>query len=264
MSQGIFVYLTLVTFCLSQVVGYVAASEYEIGPGDLLQVTVYEHPDLATKTRVSTNGKINFPLVGAVALSNLTERQAEDRIAKLLKQGRFVKSPQVTVIVEEHLSHQVSVLGEVSKPGKYTLDTGNTLLDIIALAGGVTDTAHDRIIILKNNSANSKQELDLVQTLRHGEMSELVELEAGDVIFVPRMDVFYIYGEAQRPGSYRLERNMSVMQALAVAGSVTDKGSERGIKIKRVNGLGEVKVLDANLTDSVEPNDVIYIRESWF
>lgn len=255
--------LTLLFLLTAGVSSIVAAAGYIIGAGDEVNITVYEHPDLSTNTRVSDNGKISFPLIGQVVLSGLNEREAEDKISMLLKQGKLVRSPQVSVIVNDFNSQQVSVLGYVNRPGKYPIEQGNSLVDLIAQAGGVSSEAGD-LVIITNKSNNQRQKFDLTESFIGEAPQENISINTGDVIYVPKMNMFYIYGEVQKPGSYRLEKGMNVMQALSVGGSVTARGTERGIKIKRKDSDGEIKEISAKKTDVLLPNDVIYIKESLF
>jgi len=162
-------------------------------------------------------------------------------------------------------SRQVSVLGQVARPGRYPLDdTSSNLTDILALAGGVSPTGDDNVtVMVTRNGKTAKLEINVPSMYRTGDLSRNLQLENGDTIFVQRAPVFYIYGEVQRAGSYRLEQGMTVMQALSVGGGVTPRGTDRGVKIRRKTGDG-TQAVDARLTDPVQPDDVIYIRESLF
>lgn len=265
MSRGFFLKLVCAISWLGFGQQCLGISGYVLGGGDVVRITVYDRPELAIVTRLSQEGTINFPLIGQVQLKGLTERLAENKIATLLTKDRLINSPQVTLFVEQYLSHQVSVLGQVENPGKYPLNSGNAVVDVISLAGGVTQLASDKVIIIKTSASGIvKSEIDLVGMLQAGQLDQVPELEGDEVVFVPKMDVFYIYGEARNPGSYRLERNMTVMQALSVAGSSTERGSLRSIKISRSGDSGDMKTINAELTDAVKPNDVIYIKESLF
>lgn len=236
---------------------------YTLGAGDLVRITVYEHPDLSIVVRISGAGNISFPLLGEVTIAGMTERQAELELANLLEREKIVRSPQVSVLVEDYQSQRISVLGNVAKPGVYTMSPGSTLTDMIAEAGGLANEAGDVAIVTRGNGATSEtQQVDLAALLNRGGASQDIPVVAGDRIFVPRMRVFYIYGQVNRPNFYRLERNMTVMQALSVAGGLTDKGTERGLTIVRGGRNGET--FRADLTQTVQPNDVIYVKESLF
>jgi len=237
-----------------------------LGAGDSIRVTVFQNPDLTTETRISERGTITFPLIGEVELAGLTPARAEARIAEHLVRGKFLVRPQVSVNLVQVRSRQVSVLGQVARPGRYALDdTSSSLTDILALAGGVAPGGDDNVTVtMKRDGKTVKIDVDVPTMYRTGDMSKNIRLENGDVLYVQRAPVFYIYGEVQRAGSYRLEQGMTVMQALSVGGGVTPRGTDRGLKIRRRGSDGTLNTIDARLTDLVQANDVLYVRESWF
>jgi polysaccharide export outer membrane protein len=243
-----------------------AAEDYILGAGDTVRITVYGHPDLSTDARLSGSGTISFPLLGEVLLNGMTERQAEASIADLLEKGSIVKSPQVSVAVQQYESQQVAVLGKVNKPGKYSIDRGQTVLDLIAMAGGVASDGDDNTILVKStkDAKAAEKVVNLNGLIRGGDTPQSMQVSDGDIIYIPRTEMFYIYGQVRRPGSYRLEHSMTVMQALSVAEGLTDKGTERGLRIHRRDDNGKTQTLNAQLTDELKPNDVIYVRESLF
>jgi polysaccharide export outer membrane protein len=201
-----------------------------------------------------------------VPVAGLTPAQAGARIADKLKSGRYVVNPEVTVSMMQVNSRQVSVLGNVTRPGRYPLDSTNVrLTDFLASAGGVAATGSDAVTVLTNrNGRQEKMEVDLAAMFRNGDLSKNVTLEPGDTIFVQRAPMVYVYGEVQKGGGYRLEPNMTVMQAIAMGGGITPRGTQRGIKITRKDGSGGARDIDARLTDPVQIDDVIYVRESLF
>ncbi|HET7728870.1 MAG TPA: polysaccharide export protein EpsE [Usitatibacter sp.] len=237
-----------------------------LGPGDMVRISVFRNPDLTTETRVSERGTIMFPLIGELPVTGLTPTQAGARIGDKLKQGRFVVNPEVTVSLMQVNSRQVSVLGNVNKPGRYPLDSATgKLTDLLAIAGGIAPTGSDQVTIVSTRDGRTtKQEIDLPAMIRAGNLAQNVELQPGDTIFVHRAPMVYIYGEVQKAGAYRVEPHMTVMQALAMGGGLTPRGTERGVRIHRRNGDGSVKQMDARLTDEVRTDDVIYVRESLF
>ena len=236
-----------------------------LGMGDMVRVTVFRNPELTTEARVSERGTILFPMIGEVPVAGLTPYQAGTRIADKLKAGKFVVNPEVTLSLAQVNSRQVSVLGAVLKPGRYALDSTNgRLSDFLAVAGGVAPGGSDEVTILTNRSGKQEKiEVDLGAMLRNGDLTKNVTLEPGDTIFVQKAPLVYIYGEVQRAGAYPLAQNMTVMQALALGGGVTVRGTERGIQISRRAG-SDVKRIDARLTDRVQPDDVIHVKESLF
>jgi len=255
--------------CLAAMTLSVAAfgqSREILGEGDSIRITVFQNPDLTTETRISERGTISFPLVGEISLAGLTPVGAEARIAEHLIKGKVVLKPQVSLNVVRVRSRQVSVLGQVARPGRYPLDdTSSNLTDILALAGGVSPTGDDSVtVMVTRNGKTSKLEINVPTMYRTGDLSRNLQLQNGDTIFVQRAPVFYIYGEVQRAGVYRLEPVMTVMQALSVGGGVTPRGTDRGLKIRRKTADGKFQAIDAHLTDPVQPDDVIYVRESLF
>lgn len=250
---------------LSLVMGAAVAANGTLGPGDVVRVGVYGSPDLTIETRVTPKGTITFPLIGQVELGGLEVPMAERRIADLLDKGGFVKKPQVTILVTNLSSQQVSVLGQVLRPGRYPIEGRRTVLDMLALAGGMGQDGADTItLIRKRNGDVTKETLDIVGMMRSGELQRDVELMADDIIYVERAPRFYIYGEVQRPGAFRLERQMTVLQALSVGGGLTLRGTERGMRIKRRDADGKLQVIDAKHDDLLQSDDIVYVKESLF
>ena len=237
-----------------------------LGSGDMVRVTVFRNPDLTTETRVSERGTILFPLIGEVEVTGLTPMQAGEAIGKKLAAGGFVVNPEVSVSIAQIFSRQVSVLGNVERPGRYPLDSATAkLTDVIAMAGGIAPEGSDQVTVISNKDGKtSRTVVDLPGMIRTGDLAGNLELQPGDTVFVHRAPMVYIYGEVQRAGAYRVEPNMTVMQALALGGGLTVRGTERGIRIHRRNGDGQVHRMDASLTDPVQVDDVIYVRESLF
>ena len=235
-----------------------------LGMGDMVRVTVFRNPDLTTEARVTERGTIVFPMLGEIRVAGLTPSQASAQIAQKLRDGRFVVNPEVTVSIAQVNSRQVSVLGNVNKPGRYPLDSVNVkLTDVLATAGGVGPTGADIVTIVSAGNGK-KADVDLAAMFRNGDLTKNVDLQPGDTIYVHRAPMVYVYGEVQKGGAYRLEPNMTVMQAIALASGITPRGTERGIKLTRRDAAGSVKKIDVSLTDPVQSDDVIYIRESLF
>ncbi len=251
----------LLFFCFASLV----RADYSIGTDDVLQIRVYGYDDLTTSVRVSENGRIVFPMVGEVDVAGETELGVARKIAQLLTKGGFVPNASVSVNVMEYRNQQISVLGQVKSPGVYILKSKNTLIDVIAMAGGINEFGDDRVVITRQvNGKTVKQEVDLHAILESHTQSPEVFIERGDVIYVPKAVVFYISGEVQRSGSFRLERDMTVSQAIAVGGGLTLRGTLRGIEIHRRDAGGIVKTIDAELSDKVLQDDVIVIDERLF
>lgn len=241
-------------------------SEYLLGAGDSIRITVFQNPDLTLETRVSENGTVTYPLVGAMQLGGHTVADAENIIAGKLRQGGFVRRPQVSVLVLQIRGNQVSVLGLVNRPGRYPIETFNTrLTDMLAMAGGIAPTGADIVVLSGIRDGQSiRQEVDLPSLFLAAKTGPDMEVAGGDAIYVHRAPMFYIYGEVQRAGAYRLERDMTVLQALAQGGGLTARGTERGVRIHRRDSDGKVQVIKPKMDQALLPDDVVYIQESFF
>ena len=242
------------------------ATGYPLGVGDVVKVVVFQQPDLTVETRVSEVGTISVPLLGAVPVGGVTAKRAEDRIAALLKGRGFVRDPQVVVTVLQFKSRQVSVLGLVNRPGRYAMEEGvYRLSDLIAMAGGALPDAADTVTLVRTVGGKSQRyEMDLPALFRAGDFSNNPEIIAGDSIYVARAPVFYIYGEVNRPGMFRLEKDMTVMQALSVGGGVTQRGTDKSVQVRRRDASAQYSVTRASLSDRVQQDDVIFVKESLF
>jgi len=243
-----------------------ARAETILGVGDVVRVSVYQNPDLTVEARISENGQINFPLIGNVLVGGSTIGVAEQKIAKLLRDGGFVLRPQVTIQVTTIRSNQISILGQVTKPGRYPIDiVGSRVSEMVAAAGGVLPTGADVVTLVGNRNGNPvKIDIDLPAILQAGKAELDMTVENGDIIYVDRAPTAYIYGEVQRPGALRVERGLTLLQALAQSGGLTARGTERGMKVHRRDGTGVVKIMDIRMNDLVERDDVIYVKESLF
>jgi polysaccharide export outer membrane protein len=243
-----------------------AAQEYLLVPGDIIRISVFKNPDLSLDARVSEAGAISYPLVGSVPVSGLTLPAAERKIGQMLKDGGFVLSPQVSILLTTALGNLVSVIGEVNTPGRYSLETaGGHLSGMLAAAGGIGQNGGDFVIVTGTRGGKPfRREIDIVKMYSSGNTADDVDLYGGDTLFVNRAPMFYIYGQVQKPGQVRLERGMTVMQALASGGGVTGKGTSRGIVRHRRDASGKVKEEGVSLDDDVHDQDVIYVKESLF
>jgi polysaccharide biosynthesis/export protein len=253
------------------------AAEPRSGPvvGDLVRVTVYGQPDLTTLARVSTDQTISFPFIGQVRVGGVSTAEAEANIARALDAQGIVRNPQVNVLVETGSSLSgdfVTILGHVHRPGRYSLGevsevAAQTLLDLLAAAGGTTESANSRILVFRgtNNGEDAvRMEIDVNDLLAGGSLQEVnMPLSNGDVVIVPEVNVFYIYGQISQPGRYPLGHDMMVMHAISVGGGVTERGNENGIVLTRREGNGSKRV-NASLDEPLRPGDVIYVRERFF
>ena len=240
--------------------------QYLIGPGDILKISVFKNPDLSLDARVSESGTLSYPLIGSVTVGGLTLSAAEKKIGDLLREGGFVLNPQVNILITQVLGGLVSVIGEVNTPGRYAVEAaGGHLSGMLAVAGGIAQTGGDTVIVSGTRGGKPfRREIDVVAMSLGNSASEDFVLAGGDTVFVNRAPLFYIYGQVQKPGQVRLERGMTVMQALAAGGGVTGKGTSRGIVRHRRDASGKVKEESVSLDDDVRDQDVIYVKESLF
>ncbi len=264
------IFRLLAVFCfgimLLPAASAVDAREYALGSGDVIRVTVFQNPDLTVETRVTENGSITYPLIGAVNVGGLTLPATEKLIADRLREGGFVLKPQVNVLLLQIRSAQVSVLGQVNRPGRYPIEVaGTTVTDILAMAGGASVNGADSVTLVGTRSGQPyRVEIDVPSLFQPDGMKSDVPVQGGDVLYVHRAPVFYIYGEVNRPGSYRLERGTSVMQALAQGGGLTLRGTDKRIRVHRRKAGGDTETLEPDMSLPLQVDDVVYVRESLF
>jgi polysaccharide export outer membrane protein len=239
-----------------------ANDDYRLGPDDLVKITAFNYPDLSTEARVSQSGNITFPLIGELTVAGMSSREVERLLTTRLATGGFINNAQVSVLVTEYRSQKISVMGQVAKPGQYSIAASNKVLDLLAEAGGVVnEVADDRITLLRSDG--SKSVIDL-KAMFEGDPTQNPSVGAGDTIYVPRAPKFYIYGEVQRPGVYRLDRGMTVSRALSVGGGLTAKGSERRAFVKRRDAQGKEQTYSVKGSDLLAADDVLFVKESLF
>ena len=244
----------------------VAATEYRLGSGDVVRINVYQNPDLTLETRVTEAGIVSYPLLGAIRLGGLSVTAAEKLIADGLRSGNFVKQPQVTLVVMQVRGNQASVLGQVNRPGRYPIEvTDMRLTDLLATAGGAAQSGADTVVVTgTRNGQPYRLEVDLPLLFAPGGKDKDILILNGDAVWVDRQPLVYIYGEVQRPGPMRLERGMTLMQSLATGGGLTQRGTEKGIRVHRKGADGKVQVITPTLDDKMLDGDVVYVRESLF
>lgn len=243
-----------------------AGPSYRLAPGDTVKISVFQAPELSVETRLTEAGSISYPLLGTVQLGGLTSTEGEQRIADALKRRDFIKNPQVTLLVTTVRGHQVTVLGQVGRPGRYPLETGDVkLTELLATAGGVLPAGADEVVVVgTRNGKPFRAEVDLPNVYKGGRNADVV-LQNGDSIYVDRAPQVYVEGEVGRPGAVRLERGMTVRQAVASAGGITLRGTERGMSVHRKSADGKAtQVLPVKMTDPLQADDVLQIKESLF
>jgi len=249
------------------------SGDYVVGAQDVLKVLVFDEPQLSGTFRVDADGAFTYPFIGRIEARGQTLRAIERTLTKLLADG-YVKRPQVAIEVEEYRSRSIFIVGEVRTPGKYPLTAQMTVIEAIAQAGSTNANASSEVLILRRGGGAAADGAPLTpgaagvtQTLRvsladieSGQQAANVVLQEGDTIFVARAERFYVTGQVRSPGAYTFERGMTVLQAISLAGGLSDRGSSRGIKIVRTTG-GKKREIGVKLEDPIEPNDTIVVRQ---
>jgi polysaccharide export outer membrane protein len=246
--------------------------DYIVGPQDVLTITVYEEPQLTGRYTVNTDGTFAFPMIGRVTASGMSPREIEESLIKVLASG-YLKKPQLTVEVEQYRSQFITVSGEVRTPGKYPLTGRMTVLEALIQAGSITPSASSEVQVLrpKADATESPDEGGAsaevikvnVTDLQSGKLSNNVALRDGDTVFVPKAEPIFVTGQVRNPGAYPLPQEMTVLQVLSLAGGLTDRGSDRRIKLIRVID-GKKKEMSVELTDIVQPGDTLVIPQRFF
>jgi len=252
-------------FTIAQMWGTAQAApdDYRLGAGDLVRISVFNHPDLTTEARVSESGNLTFPMIGQVPVAGLSARRAEQLLTQKLTEGSFIPDAQVSVLVVDYESQKVSVLGQVQKPGQYALTESSHAMNLIAQAGGLINLmAADEGTVVRANGSSIP--IDLTKMFA-GDPTQNPAVLKGDTIYIPKAPQFYIYGEVQRPGVYRLERDMTVAQAIAAGGGLTAKASERRIQVRRRDPKsGSERLTSVRRFDLVRADDVVFVRQGFF
>lgn len=252
--------------------------DYVLASGDKVHIQVFENPDLTLDVKVTQDGSIAFPLIGEVNVVGLSAAKASQVIADALSRGGFINNPQVSLIVTEVVGSKITLLGFVNKPGVYPLSNSRiTISEALASAGGLlnrnqqesstqsTASAGDIAIISGvRNGQPFKKEISLDDLFALKLPPELNYLTAGDVLYVPAAPTFYIYGEVQKPGTTNVLPGRNVMQAIALSGGLTLRGTQRNIKVFRKNAEGVVVKSSIGLTDLIQADDVLFVEESLF
>jgi polysaccharide export outer membrane protein len=244
-------------------IGEVRGQDYIVGPRDVLKITVWGHLDLSQNYSVSAEGTIVFPLVGEIRAAGLTEAQFGQTLAKLLEKDYLV-NPQVIVSVAEYKSKKVLVLGEAEKPGTYPLTGEITVLEVISQAGGLSKNAGKQLVLVRPQPqvASAGQTLPGGTTVRRlnidkiqaGDTSENIHVEDGDTIFIPKVNAFFALGEVGKPGTYALEKETTILEAVTIAGGFTNKAAAAGTKVIRKFPDGRQDTLAVDLSGAVPAN----------
>jgi len=243
------------------------AQDYVVGEGDVLRITVYDHPDLSTTARISGEGTILFPLIGEVKVSGLSVSQLSERLAGLLSDG-YIISPQVAIFIEDFRSQKATIMGEVNKPGLYELKGNTTFLEVLSKAGDLTKNAGDKAIIKRKANPSDKKEkiitIDLKRLVEMGDTSQDVPVLDGDSIYIIKAGLFYVTGEVKKPDAYKFEEGTTVLKAVTMAGGFSDKAATGRVRIIRKIKDREELLEKVKMDESVLPDDVIIVPESFF
>jgi polysaccharide export outer membrane protein len=253
------------------------ANDYVVGPQDVLTITCYDQADLSGQFTVQADGTFNFALIGRVIAGGLTLRAVEASIKKQLTDGGFFKNPQIAVAVEQYKSQRIFIVGEVRSPGTYTLSGDMTLVEALARAGSTLPTSSGEAVIVRAPEGRSAagpvlpgddEAANIVRInlsdLEDGFFARNTALRDGDTIFVPRAQSIYVFGQVKAPGAYPMQqKHTTVLQALSLAGGLTDRAASGRIRIVRiVNGVR--KEMKIELSDVVQPGDTLVIPERFF
>ena len=249
-------------------------SNYVVGPQDVLLITVFDQHDLGGKYTVDADGTMSFPLIGRLKAGGLTLQQVETALRKALADG-FFRNPQVNVGIEQYRSQRVFVVGEVRAPGPYQLSGEMTLIEALARAGSTTQDAAGEAMIVRSKAATIDRPLlpdenaaaDVIRVdikdLQSGGLSQNAVLRDGDTIFVPRAALIYVFGQVRNPGAYALQKGTTILQALTLAGGVTDRGATGRIRVARLVS-GKKTEIRMKTEDVVEAGDTIIVPERFF
>ena len=260
-------------------------ANYIVGAQDVLVITAYDQPELTGKFTIETDGTFTYPLIGRIRVGGMTLRGVEGALRQALIAQGFFRDPQISVAIEQYRSQKIYIVGEVRSPGAYPMSGDMRLVEALALAGSTTATASGEAVIVHpsteglivdsepgdplspgtsaDDDPTRVTRVDL-RELENGDLSQNVRLANGDTIFVLRAESVYVFGQVRNPGAYPLrQKETTVLQALSLAGGVTDRGSTGRIQIVRIVD-GKKEEIRAELTDFVLPRDTIIVPERFF
>ncbi|MGD8833655.1 MAG: polysaccharide biosynthesis/export family protein [Desulfobacteraceae bacterium] len=268
--------LSIVPATSAGIAEYNSKNAYVVGPGDVLDIQVWDHDDLSRTVEISQEGIFTFPFVGPVDASNLSIFQIERLLTQKLSDGYLV-APQVSITVAEYRNQKVFLLGQVAKPGSYVLRQRNHLLELISEAGGFTAQRGTTCTIVR---PEAKSEKELPKSIRDAKKSEIIRINLdklisgavdasqfivmpGDTIYIGESEKIYVVGEVMSPGRFNWEKGLTLREAVSMAGGGTPRASIDRICIIRKHN-GKEKTIKPKLWDPVQPNDIIKVPESYF
>jgi len=237
----------------------------QLGPGDSVSIQIFGQPD-STNVYVGDDGTISVPLVGPVPVAGVSPVEAAARVSAALKKGGFYVDPHVTIIITQSRSQLVSVVGEVAAPGRYPITPRTTIVELLAQAGGLKESASTVGYLLRTDAQGhvSRYPINLNGLTDLKDSLPTSTLLGEDSLVVPTAPRVYVYGEVSSPGVFRLEPGMTVLQAIARAGGINERGSERRIELKRQLKDGKYEITRAKPGDPIQPDDIIRVKESIF
>ncbi len=247
------------------------AQDYIVGEGDLLQVTVFESPDLSREVRVSSRGCVTLALLGTLEVKGLTVREAEQKIEDAYRQ-KYIEEPHVNVFVKERQGGKITLLGALQKPGTYNYYARQGLLSVLALGGGLSDKAGAVVQITragKDPDHPTTFMIDMDELVKKGRADLNIDIHRGDVIFVPEGGVVFVDGAVRRPGSYPIKNDMTIAQSIANAGGFRSTADQGDIKLVRYLGSGKREVVKLGIDEIrdgaatnliVKDRDIVFVE----
>jgi polysaccharide export outer membrane protein len=245
-------------------------SDYLLGAGDKLQIKVYEAEDLNTTVRVSSRGYVTLPLLGSVLVDGLSAREAEEMIENSYR-VRYIKDPHVSIFVEEHFSRRVTLMGQFRNPGTYDYLSKQRLMDVMALGGGLSDIAGRVVQVRRYSNLQEGQSVfvvDLDQLIKEGSSDLNIQINSGDVLFVPEAGSFFVDGAVRRPGAYHIKHTTTLQEAFLEAGGLAPYANRERATLIRISEAGNREMIELDLTQSetmeleVKDRDVLITEAS--
>jgi polysaccharide export outer membrane protein len=247
------------------------ALDYVVGPQDVLKIIIFDEPTMSGTYRVDADGTFQYPMLGRVAAGGMRVRDIAQMLKTKLEDG-YINRAQVAVDVDQFRSRSIFVVGEVRSPGKYPITGQMSLIEALAAAGSTTSAASTEVLILRPRETDAAAALTPDQVgqtnvqrvnladLQLGHLAGNVTLMEGDTIYVPKAEKFFITGQVRNPGAYTYERGLTVLQAISLAGGLTEKGSSRRLKVIRTTN-GKKTQQGVDMGDVVQPGDTLVIPQ---
>lgn len=249
-------------------------ADYVVGPSDVLMITVVGEPDLSKRYTVGSDGSLDFPWIGRITAQGLTLRALEDALVRRLTDGKFLRRPQVSIEVQEFRSQSVYVQGEVNIPGEYALTGNMSIVDVLAKAVLKPSAGEEVHINRRKNpvdggrsgTSGESPDVDVIKVrkadIQTGRAARTIALKHGDTIFVPKAVSIFVTGQVRNPGPYTMEGDLTVLQAISLAGGPTDKAATNRTTILRMENGKETRIR-VRMSDLVRPGDTIQVPSRW-